>query len=61
MSGLRHPHVIELIGTERRKDALYILMEYASMGSLADLARKEGGLSEAHACGYLEQIATGLA
>jgi serine/threonine protein kinase len=39
LSALSHPHIITLLGSERTETMLFILMEFASQGSLAGLCR----------------------
>eukprot|EP00960_Hanusia_phi_P058709 763959-Hanusia_phi.AAC.7 len=60
MSALSHPSVITLLGSERTESTLYIFMEYAHGGSLADLARASNGLGEAVAREYTAQVLLGL-
>lgn len=41
---LDHPHVAKVYDFEAQEDMLYLVMEYASGGSLAELLKKEGPL-----------------
>lgn len=60
MSCLRHPYIISFLGTERTEETMYIMMDYASAGSLARYSKAQKGLPEAEACGYVAQMLLGL-
>uniref|UniRef100_A0A7S4U6E1 Protein kinase domain-containing protein n=1 Tax=Guillardia theta TaxID=55529 RepID=A0A7S4U6E1_GUITH len=60
MSALSHPSIVTLLGSERTDTTLFILMEYAHGGSLADLAKASKGLEETVAREYTAQLLLGL-
>lgn len=61
-STLRHPHIVQFLGSGAEDDLFYFLLEYCAGGSLADLMkRRNGRLSLDEAMPFLLQTLTGLA
>ncbi len=56
----KHPHVIGIKGIVMAKGSLCLVMEYASLGSIATLLDKRNCVSEAEAKQFLHQILLGL-
>ena len=60
MTGLRHPHIVPLVGSEKSvekgSNGLLIFMEFASGGSLAEHVMKTKKLGENEAGWCLEQV-----
>lgn len=61
MQDLRHPNIVTLLGTERTKDKLSILMEYVPGKSLDTLLEKFGAFSEKVIKSYTKQLLEALA
>lgn len=59
MKGLRHPNIVKYYGTGKLGNDYYILMEYCSSGSIAQLVRRKA-LTEAITKGYTSQVLKGL-
>ena len=58
---LNHPHIVRIYDIFEENGTAYYVMEYAEGGSLADLVKSKGRLSESEATGYILQIAEALA
>lgn len=56
-----HPHIVRVFETFEENNTVYYVMEYAEGGSLEDLVRQRGCLSEADAVHYILQVADALA
>nr|XP_017233538.1 PREDICTED: mitogen-activated protein kinase kinase kinase YODA-like [Daucus carota subsp. sativus] len=61
LSRLRHPNIVQYLGSEVVDDKLYIYLEYVSGGSIYKLLRDYGQLGEAAIRSYTQQILSGLA
>ncbi|XP_074020013.1 inactive serine/threonine-protein kinase PLK5-like [Numenius arquata] len=57
---LRHRHIVRLHGHFADRGHVYLLLEYCSRGSLADILRARGRLTEPEVRYYLRQIISGL-
>ena len=57
---LKHPHIISIHDVFEDNGTAYYVMEYLEYGSLADLVKRQGRLSEADALRYTRQIADAL-
>ena len=57
---ISHPHVVRLFSAGRDQGFFYIAMELVPGGSLDDLIRKNGRLTESHALAIAAQTARGL-
>ena len=58
---LNHPHIVRIHDIFEENGTAYYVMEYAEGGSLADLVRSKGCLSESDATSYILQVAEALA
>ena len=58
---LNHPHIIHVHEIFDENGTAYYVMDYAEGGSLADLVKREGHLSEPEAIRYILQVAEALA
>ena len=58
---LNHPHIVRIYDIFEENGTAYYVMEYAEGGSLADLVKSKGCLSESEATSYILQIAEALA
>lgn len=58
---LNHPHIIRIHDIFEENGTAYYVMEYAGGGSLADLVKRKGYLTEADATRYILQVADALA
>ncbi|KAJ9444956.1 hypothetical protein DIPPA_01635 [Diplonema papillatum] len=61
---LNHPNIVNLLGTQRGQDCVYILMEYMAGGSVAAMAKQYGrgvGLDTVVLQRFTRQILQGLA
>lgn len=58
---LNHPHIVRIHDIFEENGTAYYVMEYAEGGSLADLVKSKGCLSESEATSYIHQIAEALA
>ena len=58
---LNHPHIIHVHEIFEENGTAYYVMDYAEGGSLADLVKREGHLSEPEAIRYILQVAEALA
>ncbi|XP_074893907.1 inactive serine/threonine-protein kinase PLK5-like isoform X2 [Buteo buteo] len=59
-SRLRHRHIVRLHGHFADSSHVYLLLEYCSRRSLADILRARGRLTEPEVRYYLRQIISGL-
>ena len=57
---LKHPHIISIHDVFEDNGTAYYVMEYLEYGSLADVVKRQGRLSEADALRYTRQIADAL-
>lgn len=57
---LKHPHIISIYDVFEDNGTAYYVMEYLDHGSLAELVKQRGRLSEADALSYIRQIADAL-
>ncbi|XP_059725697.1 inactive serine/threonine-protein kinase PLK5-like isoform X3 [Haemorhous mexicanus] len=57
---LRHPHIVRLHGHFTDRGHFYLLLELCSRGSLADILRARGRLTEPEVRYYLRQLLSGL-
>ena len=60
IAGLKHPHIISIYDVFEENGTAYYVMEYHDHGSLADIVKRQGRLSEADALRYIRQIADAL-
>lgn len=60
MKRLNHGHIIRCFDVIEAPSRTYIVMEYATSGSLLDYVRARKRLGEAEACNFLQQMASGL-
>jgi serine/threonine protein kinase len=60
LSDLRHPQIVQYLGTARSENALTVLLEFVPGGSLASLLSKFGPFHEPVVRVYLQQILQGL-
>lgn len=60
MKRLSHPNIIRCLDCIEATTREYIVMEYATNGSLLDYVRAKKRLSEPEACGFLQQMSAGL-
>lgn len=60
IADLKHPHIISLYDVFEENGTAYYVMEYLDHGSLADLVKRHGHLSESDALRYTRQIADAL-
>jgi serine/threonine-protein kinase len=60
-AGLVHPNIITIHEIRPFQNTLYILMEYAEGGNVADLLKRRGRLPPREALGIVRQAAGGLA
>ena len=58
---LRHTNIVKVCDIFEENGTAYYVMEYASGGSLADLVKRKGCLTEADATRYILQVADALA
>ncbi|XP_074330919.1 mitogen-activated protein kinase kinase kinase YODA-like [Apium graveolens] len=61
LSRLRHPNIVQYLGSEMVDDKLYIYLEYVSGGSIYKLLQEYGKLGETAIQSYTKQILSGLA
>lgn len=57
---LKHPHIISIHDVFEENGTAYYVMEYLDHGSLAELVKQRGRLSETDALSYIRQIADAL-
>lgn len=57
---LNHPHIIRIHDVFEENGTAYYVMEYWDNGSLADLVKSRGKLSETEALKYIRQVADAL-
>jgi len=60
LTALRHPNVVQVHAWRQAGGEHYLVMEYVSGGSLADLLRAQGPLPWQRACRYVADVAEGL-
>ena len=60
IAGMDHPHIVRVLDVFEENGTAYYVMDYHPGGSLADLVKKEGPLSEAKAENYIRQVADAL-
>jgi serine/threonine protein kinase len=60
MQKLNHPNIVKYIDTIRTRSYLYIVLEYMENGSLANVIKKFGFLTESLTAMYVSQILKGL-
>ncbi|KAJ7541652.1 hypothetical protein O6H91_10G069100 [Diphasiastrum complanatum] len=61
LSQLRHPNIVQYIGSETLEDRMYIYLEYVSGGSIHKLLQEYGQFKEPVIRSYTRQILQGLA
>ncbi len=61
MARLRHPHILPVHDVGADGDVVYVVMDFADGGSLADLLAARGPLAPADAIAYTLQLLAGLA
>ncbi|TMW95756.1 hypothetical protein EJD97_008376 [Solanum chilense] len=61
LSRLRHPNIVQYLGSETVDDKLYIYLEYVSGGSIYKILQEYGQLGELAIQSYTQQILSGLA
>lgn len=57
---LNHPNIVRIIDVFEENGTAYYVMEYADKGSLTDLVKQKGHLSEEEALQYIHQVAVAL-
>ncbi len=57
---LDHPNIVRAFDAEEGGETFFLVMEYVEGIDLAELLRKKGRLSVAHACHFVRQAALGL-
>jgi serine/threonine-protein kinase 24/25/MST4 len=61
MKGLEARYIVQYFGSYIRDDRLWIAMEYAGVGSVADIMKvRKQGMEEAHIANLLQQVLMGL-
>ncbi|MEC4819388.1 MAG: serine/threonine-protein kinase [Scytonema sp. PMC 1069.18] len=60
LSAQRHPHIVQVYDLFEENEIPYLVMEFLSGGSLGNLVRKQGKLSESVALQYISQIGSAL-
>lgn len=60
ISRLNHPNIVRIHDVFEENGTAYYVMDYAEGGSLADLVKRKGCLSEADATRYILQVADAL-
>ena len=60
MQNLKHPNIVGVLDVFEENGTAYYVMEYAEGGSLADMLKRSGSLSENVAVNYILQIARAL-
>ena len=60
IAGLKHPNIISIYDVFEDNGTAYYVMEYLDRGSMADVVKHQGRLSEAEALHYIRQIADAL-
>ena len=60
MQNLKHPNIVGVLDVFEENGTAYYVMEYAEGGSLADMLKRSGCLSETAAVNYTLQIASAL-
>eukprot|EP00756_Hemistasia_phaeocysticola_P010393 Hpha_TRINITY_DN15014_c1_g2::TRINITY_DN15014_c1_g2_i1::g.124368::m.124368 len=60
MKNLEHPNIVRYFFTERAGESINIFMEYVPGGSVADLVKQFGALSQDTCCFYSQQILFGV-
>jgi len=57
---LKHPHIIEYLGTQRVESTLFVFLELASEGSILQFLREFGAMKEQLFIKFSKQILEGL-
>ncbi len=57
---LNHPHIIRIYDIFEENGTAYYVMEYHNNGSLSELVKQHGSLSEAEALRYIREVADAL-
>lgn len=57
---LNHKHIVRFLGTKTEEDCIYIILEFASGGSLLKVINNFGKLAENVVQNYTRQILLGL-
>ncbi len=60
IASMKHPNIINIYDVFEENGTAYYVMEYLDHGSLADVVKRQGRLSEADALSYIRQIADAL-
>jgi serine/threonine protein kinase len=60
IASLSHPNIIHIIDVFEENNTAYYIMEYVEGGSLSDLVKERGPLSEADAVRYIKDVAIAL-
>jgi serine/threonine protein kinase len=60
LKSLDHPNIVKYIGTELTPTHLHIVLEFAENGSLADIIKRFGNLTETLCTVYVAQVLKGL-
>mmetsp|Transcript_44294 Transcript_44294/g.118168 ORF Transcript_44294/g.118168 Transcript_44294/m.118168 type:complete len:189 (-) Transcript_44294:62-628(-) len=60
MKTLRHPNIVQYLGTERDDNSLYIFLELVPGGSITSMLAKYGKFKEPIIQGYTREILQGL-
>ena len=60
IAGMDHPHIVRVLDVFEENGTAYYVMDFLPGGSLADMVKKEGPLSEAKAEEYIRQVAYAL-
>ncbi|EFJ36960.1 hypothetical protein SELMODRAFT_76216 [Selaginella moellendorffii] len=60
LSSLRHPNIVQYLGSEMLDDSLYIYLEFVSGGSIHKVLQEYGAFKEPVIRSYTQQILSGL-
>ena len=60
MASLEHPHIAPIVDVFEENGTAYYVMKYYSKGSLSNLIKPDGALSELVALRYIKQVASAL-
>ena len=60
IASMKHPNIINIYDVFEENGTAYYVMEYLDHGSLADVVKRQGRLSEVDALSYIRQIADAL-
>ena len=61
LAKLKHPNIVKVIDIFEENNTAYYVMEFAERGSLADVVKRQGYMSEPQALEYVRQVASALA